>query len=228
MKRVSKRPLSKTKVLLLKAAGELFADRGVDAVSLREIIEKAKANVAAVNYHFGSREGLIINLVTMVLVPLWQDREVRMEAVFRKWGNKVIPLEELMDLWVRPIVAVMKPSPLGEITALRVLGRALLIPQEEWPAEVRVSSGPLTDRWQDAVKRSLGGLGDEGLGWRVDWMHGGLAKMLLGGGVAWKKGQLEAACSAFVKFAIHGLRGGEDSLVEVTPKPRGPQATFDF
>jgi AcrR family transcriptional regulator len=45
---------------LIESAGELFAEIGYDAVGVREICQKADANVAAVNYHFGDKRGLYI------------------------------------------------------------------------------------------------------------------------------------------------------------------------
>src|SRR5438105_14411502 len=47
-----------TRARLLEAAGEVFAEKGFRAATIREIIQRAKANIAAVNYHFGDKEGL--------------------------------------------------------------------------------------------------------------------------------------------------------------------------
>lgn len=47
-----------TKSRLLEAAGEVFADQGFRVATIREICQKAAANIAAVNYHFGDKEGL--------------------------------------------------------------------------------------------------------------------------------------------------------------------------
>jgi AcrR family transcriptional regulator len=48
------------KTRLIDAAGQAFAQRGYEAVGIREICHEAKANVAAVNYHFGDKRGLYI------------------------------------------------------------------------------------------------------------------------------------------------------------------------
>lgn len=58
---------STTKEALLLAAGELFAEYGVEGTSIRAIAEKCQANIAAVNYHFGSKENLHLALVRYVL-----------------------------------------------------------------------------------------------------------------------------------------------------------------
>jgi AcrR family transcriptional regulator len=52
-----------TKERILSAAGEVFASKGFEAATVREICTKAEANIAAVNYHFGSKESLYLQSV---------------------------------------------------------------------------------------------------------------------------------------------------------------------
>ncbi len=49
-----------TKLRLIESAGEAFAEKGYDAVGIREICQQAGANVAAVSYHFGDKRGLYV------------------------------------------------------------------------------------------------------------------------------------------------------------------------
>jgi TetR/AcrR family transcriptional regulator, regulator of cefoperazone and chloramphenicol sensitivity len=52
-----------TKARLLQAAGEEFAEKGFEGATIRSIIERARANIAAVNYHFGDKEQLYTQAV---------------------------------------------------------------------------------------------------------------------------------------------------------------------
>ncbi|OHV04939.1 TetR/AcrR family transcriptional regulator [Mycobacterium talmoniae] len=55
-----------TRQLLIEVAGALFAEKGYAATASKEITERAGTNIAAVNYHFGSREGLYIAVLEEV------------------------------------------------------------------------------------------------------------------------------------------------------------------
>jgi AcrR family transcriptional regulator len=230
MKRFSKRPISDSKIALLKAAGELFADRGIDGVSLREITQSAGANLAAVNYHFGSREGLVMNLVAMHLQPLWEERQVRMEAAERRWGAKVIPLEELVDLWLRPLPGLMKRSVLGEAVSLGVTGRMMMMAETEHPAELRAVTAMVTHRLLKALAKAVPGVEGHELAWRLDWVHGALARLLAGpwGANGTPLTQLDAVCVSFVRFAVAGFREGGSVVAVNRGTGLGPQVTFDF
>ena len=52
------RPSDITRERILKAAERLFADRGYEETSIRAIVTKARVNQAAINYHFGGKDGL--------------------------------------------------------------------------------------------------------------------------------------------------------------------------
>src|ERR1043166_6329556 len=69
-----------TRESLLDAAEALFTEHGIQAASLRAITQKAGANLAAVHYHFGSKEGLVKAVFSRRLKPLNQERLRLLEA----------------------------------------------------------------------------------------------------------------------------------------------------
>ena len=76
-----------TKTKLLNAAERLFSDKGIEAVSHRDIALAAAVNQAALNYHFGSRQAFIravikrrVEPITLTVWPRWQGQS-------DKWGR---------------------------------------------------------------------------------------------------------------------------------------------
>src|SRR5690554_7783579 len=98
-------PDSGPKLKLVEAAERLFAEKGFDAVSVRDITTEAGANVAAVNYHFGSRTGLMAAVMTRYVKPVNDERLARLEAAEARWVGKPVPLEELVDAFTRPLIS---------------------------------------------------------------------------------------------------------------------------
>jgi AcrR family transcriptional regulator len=70
-----------TKERLIDSAEHLFAQNGYHNTSLRAITTKAEANLAAVNYHFGSKEALITAVLERRLLPLNDLRRQRLAAL---------------------------------------------------------------------------------------------------------------------------------------------------
>jgi AcrR family transcriptional regulator len=67
-----------TKLSLILAAGDLFAEYGVEGTSIRTIAEKAGVNIAAVNYHFGSKENLYTETLRYAILHLGGTRPLEL------------------------------------------------------------------------------------------------------------------------------------------------------
>ena len=89
---------------MLELAERLFAERGLDAVSIRDIIAAAEANFGAVNYHFGTKDGLIEAVFERRLVPSTQERLRALEAVERAAGDQPPKLKAVLEAIFRPVV----------------------------------------------------------------------------------------------------------------------------
>ncbi len=91
-----------TRVMLMEVAERLFATRGIEAVTLREIQEAAgQSNTSVIRYHFGSRDGLIRALIVQRQHTLGMDRQKMLEEM-REQGKEADP-RAVVWLLVRPL-----------------------------------------------------------------------------------------------------------------------------
>ena len=79
---------------ILDAAQKLFANKGLEATSVRDITTEADCNVAAVNYHFGGKEKLYVESFRAMLGPLRDQRMAMMEELMQR--DPVPALEEYL------------------------------------------------------------------------------------------------------------------------------------
>jgi AcrR family transcriptional regulator len=95
-----------TKTRILDAAESLFAEKGIDATSLRDIAARAQANLAAANYHFGGKEDLLQAVLARRFGPITQRRLALLDAAEAEGKNAVEPV---LDAFIRPIVEDYSP-----------------------------------------------------------------------------------------------------------------------
>ena len=115
-----------TKIRLLDAAESLFSLQGFANTSLRAITTGAKANLAAANYHFGSKEALLRAVLERRLLPLNQQRSERIDQVLSDAtaAGKAPPTEALIRAFIEPTLAFQRnKSGSGEF--ISIVGRAM-------------------------------------------------------------------------------------------------------
>ncbi|MGJ3242654.1 MAG: TetR/AcrR family transcriptional regulator [Opitutales bacterium] len=117
-----------TRERLLRETERLFATGGVGAITLREVTDRAGANLAAVNYHFGSKEGLIRTMLQERVEPVNAARIRRLEAARAAHGEAPIPVVTLLEAMMLPVLEEAEREADGEGTFLRMMGRVLSEP----------------------------------------------------------------------------------------------------
>src|SRR5713101_7424555 len=88
-----------TKTRILDVAEKLFGDKGFDATSLRDITAEAQVNLAAVNYHFQSKDSLIDAVIGRRMAPLTKRR---IEMLDEAGPNPT--LEQVIEAFISPLL----------------------------------------------------------------------------------------------------------------------------
>lgn len=89
-----------TRTRILDAAERLFAEQGIESVSVRAILAEAKVNVALAHYHFGNREGLIQEFIRARIDPLVQEQLAGLDEVEARGAEAT--LEDVLRAYFAP------------------------------------------------------------------------------------------------------------------------------
>ncbi|MBD5780010.1 TetR family transcriptional regulator [Pelagicoccus sp. NFK12] len=116
--------MNKTQVKLIEAAEKEFAEHGFHGASIRNITRRAGANVASVNYHFGSKETLFIEMIRYRLEPLNTLRIQMLDEAVAKAGKRPLKLKRIIDILVRPMVENIVNGSHGQ-HFMRAVGRGM-------------------------------------------------------------------------------------------------------
>ena len=169
-----------TKLALMEAASTLFAEKGFEVVSVREITTLAKANVASVKYHFGSREGLIDAVVARMAKPVNDERLRRIEELEKRGG---VTVRELIVAFFEPLCSQIQNSPLSEKLFVKLMGRVVGDRPYEFPDEVMGQFREVASRFVPAFMAACPGLSADDVFWRIHFSFGVLANTLTHGDI---------------------------------------------
>ncbi|MEN9560705.1 MAG: hypothetical protein RLZZ502_1916 [Pseudomonadota bacterium] len=142
-----------TQERILSAAEALYVTQGFDGTSLRAITKLAGVNLAAVNYHFGNKEGLIRTLLTRRLDPLNSIRLERLNAYTR---SDVVPTAEiLLQIMFLPALELAKSASPTGFNFLRLLGRAYSDPSPYTQALLSNHYATAIVQFKDAFAKAI-------------------------------------------------------------------------
>lgn len=157
-----------TRERLLDTAERLFGERGIRETSLRDITAEAQTNLAAVNYHFGSKEGLLRAVLARRIDPLNQERLRLLDDYETKAGGAPVPLEKILYAFTFPSINLCYQSP----DYMRVVGRMLLDPDKAMREMFLSQFQEVSRRFLAALSRALPTLPEAEIVWRVSFVVG--------------------------------------------------------
>jgi len=201
-----------TQTTILDAAEALFAETGFAATSLRELTAKAGANLAAVSYHFGSKEGLAIAVLKRRMDPINAERRARLDA---------LPAHPSVEAIVRAFVEpLLRPGVVHDAAPVqpgsgfcRLVGR-LMVEQPPFLRDFLAAQfRDLGWRFCGALRQALPGHDAATLWWRLHFLVGAIAHTLqnaatlrhLTDGLC-RDDDVDAVVEQLVQFAADGMQ----------------------
>jgi AcrR family transcriptional regulator len=170
---------SETVERILDAAELLFAEKGFAETSLRLITSKARVNLAAVNYHFGSKKALIQAVFSRFLGPFCSSLERELDRR-QSVPEVTFSLEELLELLVEQTL-VVKPRSGDDLSIfMRLLGLAFSQSQGHLRKYLEEAYGKVFRRYMLLVHEAAPRIPPLELFWRVHFMLGAAAFSMSG------------------------------------------------
>ncbi|MGD9506279.1 MAG: TetR/AcrR family transcriptional regulator [Syntrophobacteraceae bacterium] len=161
-----------TKDKILDATEKLFAEKGLDGASMRDITEAAGVNLASVNYHFGSKDGLMAAVFQRRLAPLMKARLELLEAAEAAAGDSPPSIEAVMEAFIRPAVEDASTRGYKNESFLRLMGRCLSEPIAYIDKHVHPHFEPFIERFQAAIARAEPDLTHDDVFWKTCFVFG--------------------------------------------------------
>jgi AcrR family transcriptional regulator len=163
-----------TKEKILQTAEELFGEQGIAGTSLRQVIAKADVNLAAIHYHFGTKESLLDEMVRQRAVPVNQERLAWLQRLEAEADGRPVAVEAILEAFLVPTAAVAEQNP----RFVRVMGR--IHSEGLMPEIVQKHFYGTAQRFLVALRRSVPDLPEDEFLWRVHFMMGAMAHTMCG------------------------------------------------
>ena len=163
-----------TKQKLLDTAERLIAEQGYAATSLRHIISEAGVNLAAVHYHFGSKEDLLDQVILQKASSVNTARLAILDRLEKDAAGAPLPVADVLAAFFEPMIEAGSRNPQFVKLMGRMFAEGLL------PTIVAKHFRPTFVRFTEALQRSLPFLSEVELFWRLQFMIGAMSHALCG------------------------------------------------
>ena len=172
--------LSDTRARILDAAERLFMAHGYDGTSMRQITGEAGVNLAAVNYHFGSKEALIQEVFRRRLNWLNEERMRALDELEATADGQPLKPSQIVDAFFGTMIRMAEDEERGGVIFLRLLGRTLSEPSDFIRAFLAHEYKTVVERYKEALFRSLPDVPKAEIVWRFHFMLGATSYAIAG------------------------------------------------
>lgn len=154
---------------LMDASEQLFAEHGWNAVSIRTIVQAAGVNLAALHYHFGSKEQLLAEIFKARAQPIAAER---MRLLSQIDLDHAPSLEQILEAFLRPALSVGSDQRFGGRAFVKLRARLATEPEAVSRKILSSAFDESSGAFLDALGRALPELPRADLEWRFHFMLG--------------------------------------------------------
>lgn len=200
-----------TKERILDAAEMLFAQYGFGGTSLRQVTSQADVNIAAVNYHFGSKENLVNEVFRRRMDEMSAQRLAQLKTAMNAHPGD---LDAVLAAFVEPPLAMAQDRH-GGGAFIRVIARAYAEKNDGLRRFLSEQYGHVLREFARAIADCVPGLSKESLYWRLDFLAGALTYAMADFGMIKRPPDVtesehrERAARELIRFAAAGFRAGQ-------------------
>lgn len=177
---IDTRPQPGTRERILDAAEVLFVEHGFGATSLRGITARAGVNLAAVNYHYGSKEALMRAVYERRLSVLNAERLAGLEKAERAAQGRPVSAEKLIEAFFLPVLRLSRDRERGGQAFMRLLGRAYTEPAAALRDLLAEEYAGVVERFRRALLAALPHIPEHELIWRIHFSLGAMSYAIAG------------------------------------------------
>ena len=214
---------------ILNAGERLFMAHGYEGTSMRQITSEAAVNLAAVNYHFGSKESLMQEVFRRRLDWLNEERMRVLGEMESAAAGKPLKPSQIVDGFFGTLLRMADDEERGGVTFLRLLGRTLTEPSEFIRTFLAHEYATVMDRYKEALFKALPDVPKADIVWRFHFMLGATSYAIAGTDALrlvtdWQIEEADAVdrvdrlVPRLMSFLLGGLRA---------PLPQYPDVTVD-
>lgn len=202
-----------TRDRILDAAEAIFMAHGYEGASMRQITGEAGVNLAAVNYHFGGKEGLFQAVLQRGLDQVNRKRLQVLDELETAAAGAPLKVSQIVDAFFGTLLR-MGAEPGGE-NFLRLLGRTHTEPAQFIGAVMSEQYADVLERYKQALFRALPDVPKEEIIWRLHFMLGATSYAIAGTDVLrlvtdWQAGpstdDIDRLLPRLMSFLLGGLR----------------------
>jgi AcrR family transcriptional regulator len=202
-----------TRERILDAAERLFGELGYEATSLRTVTAQAGANIAAVNYHFKSKEGLLRAALARRFRPINDQRLTLLDAYEKERGTAAPRVEDLVRILLAPLLVMGSDSGPQAAGLKMFFGRMYAEPTRNIHRVFFQEMKDVVGRFAAAFQRAMPSLPPVEIYWKIHFSIGATAHTLVGatlletmsGGLC-DPHDYQAAVERLIAFVVGGLK----------------------